>query len=61
MLKLSADEKKALKGRGIILNRDGERFIARVITVDGTLTSKQLGIIAQAAPARCAAWVRTAR
>ena len=49
MLKLSADEKKALKGRGIILNRDGESFIARVITVDGTLTSKQLGIIAQAA------------
>ena len=49
MLKLTADEKKALKGRGIILNRDGESFIARVITVDGTLTSQQMNVIAQAA------------
>ena len=49
MLKLSADEKKALKGRGIILNRDGESFIARIITVDGTLTSEQMKVIAQAA------------
>jgi dissimilatory sulfite reductase (desulfoviridin) alpha/beta subunit len=49
MLKLTADEKKALKGRGIILNRDGESFIARVITVDGTLTSQQMKVIAQAA------------
>jgi len=49
MLNLTADEKKALKGRGIILNRDGEHFIARVITVDGTLTAEQMRIIAQAA------------
>lgn len=49
MLKLTADEKKALKGRGIILNRDGEHFIARVITVDGTLTSEQMNVLAEAA------------
>jgi len=49
MLNLSAEEKKALKGRGIILNRDGEHFIARVITVDGTLTSEQMTVIARAA------------
>ena len=49
MLKLTADEKKALKGRGIILNRDGESFIARVITVDGTLTAEQMKVLAQAA------------
>ena len=49
MLNLTADEKKALKGRGIILNRDGESFIARVITMDGTLTAEQMKVIAQAA------------
>ncbi|MGI5962561.1 MAG: 4Fe-4S binding protein [Lawsonibacter sp.] len=49
MLKLSPEEKKALKGRGIILNRDKETFIARIITEDSTLTSEQLEWIAQAA------------
>lgn len=49
MLKLTPDEKKALKGRGIILNRDGEHFIARIITEDGTLTSEQMVVISQAA------------
>ena len=49
MLNLTPDEKKALKGRGIIMTRDGEHFIARVITVDGTLTAEQMNIIAQAA------------
>lgn len=49
MLTLSPDEKKALKGRGIILNRDGEHFIARVITVDGTLTSEQMVVLSEAA------------
>ena len=49
MLNLTPDEKKALKGRGIILNRDGEHFIARVITVDGTLTSEQMNVLSEAA------------
>ena len=42
-------EKKALKGRGYIMTRDGEHFIARIITVDGVLTSQQLTVLAQAA------------
>ena len=33
MLKLTAEEKKALKGRGIILCRDQETFVARIVTV----------------------------
>ncbi len=49
MLKITAEEKKALKGRGIILNRDKETFIARVITEDSTLTSDQLTALAEAA------------
>lgn len=49
MLNISADEKKALKGRGIILNRDGETFSARVITEDGTLTAEQMAVVAEAA------------
>lgn len=49
MLKLSAQEKTTWKGQGCILNRDNETFIARVITVDGTLTSEQMEHIAQAA------------
>lgn len=49
MLNLTPEEKKALKGRGLILNRDGEHFIARVITVDGTLTSDQMNVLSEAA------------
>lgn len=49
MLKITAEEKKALKGRGIILSRDGETFVARIITEDGTLTSEQLEAMAEAA------------
>lgn len=49
MRNISMEEKTALKGEGCILNRDGETFIARVITEDGTLTSEQLEHIAQAA------------
>ena len=41
-------EKKALKGRGYIATRDGEHFIARIITVDGVLTAQQMEKIAQA-------------
>ena len=49
MLNISADEKKALKGRGIILNRDGETFSVRVITEDGTLTAEQMNVVSQVA------------
>ena len=49
MLNITAEEKKALKGRGIILSRDGETFVARIITEDGTLTSEQLEAMAEAA------------
>ena len=49
MVTISTEEKKALKGRGVILNRDKETFIARVITEDGTLTSAQMEHLAEAA------------
>lgn len=49
MLKLSADEKKALKGRGIICNRDGETFSVRVITEDGTLSGSQMACVGECA------------
>lgn len=49
MLHISADEKKALKGRGIICNRDGETFSVRVITEDGTLNDRQMACAAEAA------------
>ena len=48
-MKLTDAEKKALKGRGYILNRDGEHFIARIITEDGTLTSEELLVVSEAA------------
>ena len=48
MLKITDAEKKALKGRGYIMTRDGEHFVARVITVDGLLTDKELDKIAEA-------------
>ena len=48
-MKLTDAEKKALKGRGYILNRDGEHFIARIITEDGTLTSEELAVVSEAA------------
>lgn len=49
MLQITAEEKKALKGRGLILSRNGETFVARTITEDGTLTSEQLEALAEAA------------
>ena len=48
-MKLTDAEKKALKGQGYILNRDGEHFIARIITEDGTLTSEELAVVSEAA------------
>lgn len=49
MLNISAEEKKALKGRGIICNRDGETFSVRVITGDSTLNDRQLACVAETA------------
>ena len=48
MLNITAEEKKALKGRGYIITRDGEHFIARVITIDGVLTAEELAKLAEA-------------
>ena len=49
MLNITMEEKKALKGRGIIMNRDKETFIARILTVDSTLTAEEMEHIAEAA------------
>lgn len=49
MLNITAEEKKALKGRGYIITRDGEHFIARIITVDGVLNDEEMAVIAEAA------------
>ena len=49
MEKITMEEKKTLKGRGIILCRDGKNFVARIVTEDGTLTAKQMDSLAQAA------------
>ena len=34
-MKITDAEKKALKGRGYIMTRDGEHFVGRIITEDG--------------------------
>ena len=47
MAKLTAEEKKALKGRGYVITNDGEHFIARVITVDGTLTADEMNVLSE--------------
>lgn len=49
MLKITDEEKKALKGRGYIMTRDGEHFIARIITIDGTITCEQMDVLNEAA------------
>ena len=49
MLNLTPEEKKALKGRGYILCRDGEHFIARIITRDGTMSAEELAKAGEAA------------
>lgn len=49
MLNITDAERKALKGRGIISTRDGEHFIARIITVDGTLNAEEMAVIQEAA------------
>ena len=49
MLKISEDEKKALKGRGIIMTNDGEHFVARVVSSNGVFTAAQLRALSDAA------------
>lgn len=48
MLKITPEEKTALKGRGYIMTNDGEHFIARIISVDGTFSAEQMEKIAEA-------------
>lgn len=48
MLNITAEEKKALKGRGLIMTNDNEHFIARVITVDGVLSEAEMQKVAEA-------------
>ena len=48
-MKITDAEKKALKGRGYIMTRDGEHFVGRIITEDGVLTSEELMAAAEAA------------
>ncbi len=49
MLNITPEERKALKGRGYIITRDGEHFIARIITVDGILNDRELACVTEAA------------
>ena len=49
MLNITADEKKALKARGIILTNDNEHFIARVISPCGLFTNEQMQAVTDAA------------
>lgn len=48
MLKITPEEKTALKSRGYIMTNDNEHFIARIITVDGVLSANQMAKIAEA-------------
>ncbi len=43
------EETAALKGRGMIISKDGEHFVARILTENGTVTSEQLRALADAA------------
>ena len=49
MLNLTDDQKKAYKARGIILTRDGEHFIERVLSPNGVFTGEQMQAITDAA------------
>ena len=48
-MNISAQERARLKGEGFLLNNDGERFSARVITVNGVLSAEQLEVLSEAA------------
>ena len=45
MLNLTDEEKKALKARGIILTRDGEHFVERVISPNGVFNAEQMQML----------------
>lgn len=49
MLNLTDAEKKAYKARGIILTRDGEHFIERVVSPNGVFTNDQIQAVTTAA------------
>lgn len=46
---LTADEIKAFKGKGWLLNKGTDSFSARVVTVNGKVTAEQLKAVADAA------------
>ena len=46
---LSQDERKRLKGIGILSNRDKEHFSMRILTGNGVMTSEELAIVSEAA------------
>ena len=46
---MTAEEIKALKGRGWLLNRGTETFSARIVTVGGRVTAEQMQCVAAAA------------
>ena len=49
MTNLTAEEVKALKGRGFLRNKGTDCFSARIITKNGVLTTRQAAVLAQAA------------
>lgn len=49
LLKITEAEKKALKGRGLILNNDGEHFIARIVAPNGVFTNEQMQMVSNIA------------
>ncbi len=48
-MKLSQEERKTLKGQGILSCRDGEHFAVRVITGNGVMTAKEVEAVSKAA------------
>ena len=46
---MTAEEIKVLKGRGWLLNKGGDTFSARVVTVNGKVTAEQMQALAAAA------------
>ena len=49
MLNLTDEQKKAYKARGIILTRDGEHFIERIVSPNGVFTNAQMQAVTDAA------------
>ncbi len=46
---LTAEEIKAFKGKGWLLNKGSDTFSARIVTVNGKVSSEQLKAVADAA------------